>query len=66
MTTCVYLDIALWILLFAAALTGLRFIRAESPNADLLVEVLNRMESGCFPEGEAVDKEEHPGLHNKA
>lgn len=48
MTSCVHLDIALVILLFTAALTGLRFIRAESPNADLLVDALNRMETGLW------------------
>lgn len=46
MTSCIHLDIALLLVLFIAALTALRFVRPHSPNAELLVDMLNRDETG--------------------
>ncbi|WP_147819588.1 hypothetical protein [Salidesulfovibrio onnuriiensis] len=46
MTSCAHLDIALLLVLFTAALTGLRLMFPGSPNAELLADIMNRSETG--------------------
>ncbi|KAB1440893.1 hypothetical protein [Pseudodesulfovibrio senegalensis] len=61
---CIHLDMAVGLVLVVAVFTAFRFLRPRSPNAEMLAEALQRMESG--PKTGTRQKAAHRPDHDRS